>query len=61
MPIVQDADEVRVDDIAIVECLFGTNEEQVNAAKKAMSFQIKSKQIPAEWVFVEAQYDESLI
>ena len=61
VPIVQDADEVHVNDIAIVECLFGTNEEQVNAAKKAMSFQVKSKQIPAEWVFVEAQYDESLI
>jgi len=43
VPIVQNADEVHVDDIAIIECLFGTNEEQVNAAKKAMSFQVKSK------------------
>ena len=35
-PIVQEADLADVEGIAVVQCLFGTDEEQVTAAKKAV-------------------------
>ena len=59
-PIIQDADPKNVDDVAVVECLFGTNAEQVAAAKKAIDLLVASRQRPAEWIFVEAQRGEEL-
>ena len=54
-PIVQDADPEDVDDVAVVQCLFGTDPEQVAAAKKATDMLVRSGQRPIDWVFAEAQ------
>ena len=59
-PLLQISAKSNVTDVAMVQCLFGQDEEQISAAMSAVSLIAKSGQVPEEWIFVEAQRNRNL-
>lgn len=43
------------DDIALIQCFYGTDISRIEACQRALSFLLRSSPRPAEWIFVEAQ------
>lgn len=44
-------------DIGLVQCVFGKDEPQLAAIRKAWSYLVKSNPRPAKWIVIEAQTD----
>lgn len=48
-----------LNDVAIIQCFYGIDSSRVDAVNTALKHMLKSQPSPAEWIFVEAQLDES--
>lgn len=59
-PILQRPFENRtiIDNVALIQCVFGLDEEQLKACEKAINLLFRHNAFPGEYIFIEAQDDE---